>query len=104
MSVQSVETLFGAAIKFIPDLSNDAFSIYAVTAYGGKHVFDVVVNNLTRDMKICFADTTEIELDKKVAMRVTIDENGSTSRPSATSVKSIIYPRIIGLLVDKMSG
>src|SRR3954469_554039 len=99
-----VEALFGAAIKFVPDLSNDLYSIYTVSADQNRYLFDVVVNNLTQEIKVCFADMTEVEIDSKVRMKTIITLEGATSRPSSDSVKSIIYPRIIGLLADKMTA
>ncbi len=104
MSVKMIEKLFGATIKFVPELSNEVNSLYAVTA-GANHVFDVVVNNLTHDIKIVFADATECEiLDAKVKTKPVVTEDGVSSRPSSDSVKSIIYPRIIWTLSQKLAG
>jgi hypothetical protein len=102
MQAMQVEKLFGATIKFVPDLSNDAFSIYAVTTTKGTYLFDVVVNNLTQDLKVCFPDMTEVEIPGKVKMKTNMTVEGVTSRPSSDSVKILIYPRIIGLLADKL--
>ncbi len=104
MSVQTIEKLFGASIKFVKELSNEVTSFYTVKAHGDKHVFDVLVNNLTQEIKVVFADTTEVEIDAKVKMTQSLTESGVTSRPSSDSVKTIIYPRIIGLLNDKLTG
>ena len=97
-----VEQLFGASIKFLPGFANEAASLYAVATLKGKHLFDVVVNNLTGDVKVVFPDTTEIELSAKAKMRSDLTANGVTSRPSSDSVKTIIYPRIIEILADRM--
>ena len=103
MSVQTIEKLFGATIKFVPELSNEVNSLYAVKA-GDKHVFDVVVNNLTQEVTVSFPDMTQVEIDAKVKMTQSLTEAGVTSRPSSDSVKTIIYPRIISLLNDKLTG
>lgn len=105
MSIKQLEALFGATIKFVPELSSNAFSIYAVVAVGNPvPLFDVVVSNLTGEVKICFPDTVEVEIDVKAKLKSDITDNGVTSRPSSDSVKQIIYPRIIRLLADKMTA
>jgi hypothetical protein len=108
MSLAQLEVMFGASIKFVPELSNEVFSLYAVKASGNRHLFDVVVNNLTREIKVVFADMTEVELDVKVQMKLAGEKETfppqPVYRPSSSSVKSIIYPRIISLLADKLTG
>lgn len=103
MTPVAIEKLFGASIKFVPDLSNEVNSIYVVMA-GTAHVFDVVVNNLTQEIKIVFGDLTEVEIDAKVKMKPVMTEDGVGSRPSSDSVKVAVYPRIIPLLVAKLAG
>lgn len=108
MSTAQLEAMFGASIKFVPPLSTKTFSLYVVKASGNRYLFDVVVNNLTREIKVVFPDTTEVELDVKVQMKKVGELETlppqPVYRPSSSSVKSIIYPRIIGLLADKMTG
>lgn len=102
MQLAMVEKMFGAKIKFLPGSDSDVVSLYAVSTLKGRLLFDVVVNNLTQDVKVVFPDTTEIELPQKVRMTTSVDASGVTSRPSADSVKSIIYPQIIEILADRL--
>lgn len=93
-----VEQLFGASIKYMPGLSNAVNSIYAVSSTANHFLFDVMVNNLTGEMKVLFADTTEVEIDAQAKLKADMSDEGVTSRPSSDSVKRIIYPRIITLI------
>lgn len=96
MSAIQAEQLFGAKIKFVPEISNDAYCIYAVSTLSGDFIFDVVVSNLTGKIKISFPDLVYADLDVKAATK-----NG---RISSDSVKSLIYPRIISILAKKMAA
>jgi hypothetical protein len=100
------EQLFGATIKFDAVVSNSVVSVYAVKTNSGKFLFDAVVNNLTQEIKVCWPDTTEVELGVKAKMKMVGEKETfppqPVYRPSSDYVKSIIYPRIIGLLADKL--
>jgi len=98
--MNKLEAVFGARVKYEPLFSDDAGSVYSVTSTNGKILFDAVVNNLTQEVKVCFPDMTEVELNAKVKTKSIVTPDGVTSRPSSDSVKSVIYPRIINLLAD----